>query len=519
MAMFGRMQFPVEESNNSRSCRMPTRAKRDLVDDDMSQAGSNLLDAINRGKVHLAKFILDAVAPDDYEVVNTRDFKGKSPIIRCCYIKEERTRCKAVQLLLSKKANVNDQDDVGRTALSYACELRCNDMVQILVKNNVDPDIADHQGETPLMYCAKVGNDKCIDILIKSFRRLGLGIDKQNKAGCTALIVAAKLGNLSCASILALDGRACLTIRDKERGLTAEEWAREQGCSTPEVLAFACSSALKYRRRGNRAHFETYPLNTTNKSKTSLKDVTVEGSKRKVSGFTMSREQAVGNTKISRATSMTVDAMTETLTDLRLGASPLPQPISKIGSCSKHDINQTERISKMTLIGCHFDAIDKASMPQLSIQKASFFPNQSSSPSKPSSKQRHISPVKAFPASPGKRSIHSKTKTSPKKKGASKKQKSVVKVGKDVTSNATVTTELSDADIDNSSELNIVDDNSRDAIDDHDQLAASSKTDHLNLPDFSDSGDTDEELIQTYGGDSGVKDLQRRELRCHSTSA
>ena len=56
------------------------------------------------------------------------------------------TRDKAVKLLIRKGANVNIQDDSGRTALSYACEMRCNDIVRILVKNNVDPDIADNAG-------------------------------------------------------------------------------------------------------------------------------------------------------------------------------------------------------------------------------------------------------------------------------------------------------------------------------------------------------------------------------------
>ena len=50
----------------------------------LAAGGSALLDAINRGKVHLAKFILDA---GECDVVNTRDFKGKTPLIRACYIK------------------------------------------------------------------------------------------------------------------------------------------------------------------------------------------------------------------------------------------------------------------------------------------------------------------------------------------------------------------------------------------------------------------------------------------------
>lgn len=50
----------------------------------LAAGGSALLDAVTRGKVHLAKFILDA---GEYDVVNTRDFKGKTPLIRAVYIK------------------------------------------------------------------------------------------------------------------------------------------------------------------------------------------------------------------------------------------------------------------------------------------------------------------------------------------------------------------------------------------------------------------------------------------------
>jgi len=50
----------------------------------LAAGGSALLDAVNRGKVHLAKFILDA---GEIGIVNTRDFKGKTPLIRACYIK------------------------------------------------------------------------------------------------------------------------------------------------------------------------------------------------------------------------------------------------------------------------------------------------------------------------------------------------------------------------------------------------------------------------------------------------
>ena len=89
-----------------------------------------------------------------------------------------------------------------------------------------------------------VGNDMAIEILIRSFRRLGLNVDHINNEGLTALLIAAKNGFTECASILALDGKACVSFRDRERGMNAEEWARAQGCTTPEVLPFSPRAAL-----------------------------------------------------------------------------------------------------------------------------------------------------------------------------------------------------------------------------------------------------------------------------------
>ncbi|XP_038075441.1 POTE ankyrin domain family member J-like [Patiria miniata] len=202
--------------------------------------GVAIHDAVVKGKIHLAKFILDAV--ESQTVVNSRDAHGKTPLIRAVRIEEEGVRGRVVDLLVKYNADVNLVDNVGRSALSYACELHRNDVIKKLVKNNVDPNLQDKNGNSPLMYCAETGNAAGIEILSKSFRRLGLDVDTLNADGMTPLMVAAKCGYAECAQLLAHEAKASLSRRDNVHNKNAIDWAREGGCSTPDVEALQARS-------------------------------------------------------------------------------------------------------------------------------------------------------------------------------------------------------------------------------------------------------------------------------------
>ncbi|PIK35680.1 putative ankyrin repeat domain-containing protein 26-like [Apostichopus japonicus] len=109
---------------------------------------SALHDAVAKGKLHLARFILDAV--DGKGPVNSQYKYGKTPLLRAVRIENEQIRAKVMILLIKHLADVNAQDNMGRTPLSYACEIFHNDVVSLLVKNNVDPNLEDNNGNTPL---------------------------------------------------------------------------------------------------------------------------------------------------------------------------------------------------------------------------------------------------------------------------------------------------------------------------------------------------------------------------------
>lgn len=158
-----------------------------------------LLDAISKDKMHLARFILDAL---DGKIVDSKSDGELTPLISSVFLPDSRARANFMNLLLQRGANVNQQDEYGRTALSYACEKGYLDAVKMLVKNNADPEMVDAWGNTALMYAAVAGHSLVVEFLVRAFKRLGLQIDRQNKVGNSAVEVAKYLGHTECLSAL-----------------------------------------------------------------------------------------------------------------------------------------------------------------------------------------------------------------------------------------------------------------------------------------------------------------------------
>uniref|UniRef100_A0A8C7YG89 ANK_REP_REGION domain-containing protein n=1 Tax=Oryzias sinensis TaxID=183150 RepID=A0A8C7YG89_9TELE len=79
------------------------------------------------------------------------------------------TRAKFIRLLLEKGADVNCQDEDGRTALSHACEMGHLDVVKLLVQFNADPDVSDAWGNSALIYSLCVNAKHQIKTIKKAF--------------------------------------------------------------------------------------------------------------------------------------------------------------------------------------------------------------------------------------------------------------------------------------------------------------------------------------------------------------
>uniref|UniRef100_A0A2K6SDP4 Ankyrin repeat domain 63 n=1 Tax=Saimiri boliviensis boliviensis TaxID=39432 RepID=A0A2K6SDP4_SAIBB len=154
------------------------------------------LEAMQAGKVHLARFVLDAL---DRSIIDCRAEQGRTPLMVAVGLPDPALRARFVRLLLEQGAAVNLRDERGRTALSLACERGHLDAVQLLVQFSGDPEAADSAGNSPVMWAAACGHGAVLEFLVRSFRRLGLRLDRTNRAGLTALQLAAHGGEAGLA--------------------------------------------------------------------------------------------------------------------------------------------------------------------------------------------------------------------------------------------------------------------------------------------------------------------------------
>lgn len=96
----------------------------------------------------------------------------------------------AVEELVGKGWNLNEPDELGRTALFRAVENRRPDLVSLLVFEGADPNIATKTGKTPLMMSLPVlgiDGQRMMGLLLLQ----GANVAAATKDGTTALIVAA----------------------------------------------------------------------------------------------------------------------------------------------------------------------------------------------------------------------------------------------------------------------------------------------------------------------------------------
>ncbi|XP_071499557.1 uncharacterized protein [Diadema antillarum] len=181
-----------------------------------------LLRAVSSGRPRQVRLLLESGIG-----VHHTDACGQTPLIRAMFIENSRHRHKIVRLLLRRGALVSHQDYVGRSSLAWACLRGLDDVFEQLMKHGdgeLDLNDTDMNDCTPLFHAATSGSAAMVKLLVEYLQKYGLSIDVPNKDGITPLMQAIRLGNDVCASILLNQGKASVTVRDKNHR-SALDWA------------------------------------------------------------------------------------------------------------------------------------------------------------------------------------------------------------------------------------------------------------------------------------------------------
>ncbi|XP_048341977.1 ankyrin repeat domain-containing protein 63 [Sphaerodactylus townsendi] len=176
-------------------------------------ATRTFLEAMQAGRLHLGRFVLDAL---DGSIVDCRADRGRTPLMFAVLLQDPAWRSAFARMLLERGAAVNLRDDAGRSALSLACERGHLDATQLLVQFGADPDAVDARGWSPLMYAASAGRTAVVEWLLRAFRRLGqLCLERGDRAGRTALQLAASGGHSQCVRALRAAGAFILALPEQ----------------------------------------------------------------------------------------------------------------------------------------------------------------------------------------------------------------------------------------------------------------------------------------------------------------
>ncbi len=133
----------------------------------------------------------------------------------------QRQDWQTVRTLAAKKAEVNNVQPDGTTALQWAAHWNDLDAVKTLLTSGANPKLANRYGVTPLSEAAAVGNAAMIDAL------LAAGADANTLTtadGETVLMTASRSGSVDAVKTLLAHG-AAVNAKENYRGQTALMWA------------------------------------------------------------------------------------------------------------------------------------------------------------------------------------------------------------------------------------------------------------------------------------------------------
>jgi ankyrin repeat protein len=148
----------------------------------------------------------------------------------------------AVRQLLAERADVNEAQPDGATALHWPVYRTQPDLVRSLLTAGADVTAVNGNGVPPLQLAAESGNAELIALLLDA----GARADAAFRHGETALMMTARTGNVAAIDLLVERG-ANVDAREELRGTTALMWAAayRNPAAVAALLAHGADPALR----------------------------------------------------------------------------------------------------------------------------------------------------------------------------------------------------------------------------------------------------------------------------------
>lgn len=202
--------------------------------------GAELRNACLDGNTERVVSLLQAGAD-----VNAEDEDGRTALMLVC--REGHAEC--VEHLLKVGADVNTKDQDGVTALMRSCGCWQSACVNALLKAGADVDAKDNEGKTALMWACEKRRPKCVEALLKA----GADVNAKDKDNVTALMRACSQDSTECGELLLKFG-ADVDAKDKEGKTALMRACRKGKTSFVEALLKAGADAKTKDNRGRTSY-------------------------------------------------------------------------------------------------------------------------------------------------------------------------------------------------------------------------------------------------------------------------
>ncbi|XP_071953949.1 uncharacterized protein [Antedon mediterranea] len=161
--------------------------------------------------------------------VNSKNHEGKNVLMMACDLADHKKRYKMFRYLIQKGADEFETSHDGVSVFQYACKTGRKKIVKRMMKERglhvVHLSCKDNNNRSALYHSVLSGDIDIVRLVTIAMRNQNIPIDQVDTEGNTPLIMAYKLKFPKIAELLMDEGKANPRICDRQRHLSATEWA------------------------------------------------------------------------------------------------------------------------------------------------------------------------------------------------------------------------------------------------------------------------------------------------------